>query len=485
MRIFIAGMDTETNTFVPIPTGYKSFDDVGIAHGDATSRPPNEPSCQLIVWRRRAEGDGHTVIESLCVNAEPGGITVRKVYEDFRDEILSDLRKAMPVDGVLLALHGAFVAEGYDDTEGDLISRVREIVGNDIPVAVELDLHCHITQTMVSKSDIVMTYKEYPHTDIMDVADQLYDLFVATVEKRVKPVMGMYDCRMISTYRVQEQPMRGFVDRMKAMEGKDGVLAVSFGHGFPHGDVADVGGKMLVVTDNNATLATDTAANLGKELFAMRKSLSRSALSIDQALDIAMAEEGGPVIIADTSDNAGGGAPGDSTFILRRIVERGITNVASAMYWDPIAFRFCAEAGIGARIKLRVGGKCGPFSGDPVDLEVTVKGLGFDMTQLYGPIPVTLGDAAWVSAEGIDLVINTHRTQVFHPEFMVALGMEPSAKKIVVVKSNYHFQAGFAPIATRILFCGAPGATQPNFEAIPYTKLKTAYWPRVDDPFIE
>lgn len=277
--------------------------------------------------------------------------------------------------------------------------------------------------------------------------------------------------------------MRGFVDRMKALEGKNGVLAVSLCHGFPHGDVADVGTKTLVVTDGDASRAETIARQLGLEFFSLRSELGRGALTIDRALDAALAEKDGPIVIADTSDNAGGGAPGDSTFILRRILERGIRDVSSAMYWDPIAFRFCAEAGIGASIKLRVGGKCGPFSGDPVDLDVIVKGLGFGLTQTYGGIPCTLGDAAWVSANGIDLIINTHRTQVFHPEFMVALGLDPVEKKIIVVKSNYHFQAGFAPIAKRIIFCAPPGATQPDYENIRFTKLHSRYWPKVNDPF--
>ncbi|TIT61496.1 MAG: microcystin LR degradation protein MlrC-like protein, partial [Mesorhizobium sp.] len=148
--------------------------------------------------------------------------------------------------------------------------------------------------------------------------------------------------------------------------------------------------------------------------------------------------------------------------------------MASAMYWDPIAYRFCVEAGVGGTINLRVGGKCGVFSGMPVDLRVTVKGLGRELTQLFGTMPWPLGDAAWVTTDGgIDLIINTVRTQVFHPDCMTALGLNPSERRIVIVKSNYHFQAGFAPIAKRILFCAQPGATQPNFAAIPYTKLKT------------
>jgi microcystin degradation protein MlrC len=409
-------------------------------------------------------------------------LLVRSAYEGFRDEILTDLRRALPVDAVLLALHGACVAEGYDDTEGDLVGQVRAIVGPDVPVGVELDLHCHLTQQMVDHTTAIVAYKEYPHTDIMERAAELYRIILDTAAGRVRPVMALFNPRMISTFRVQEQPLRGFVDRMIAMEGRDKILSVSFGHGFAHGNVADVGVRMLAVTDGDPALAQATAEKLGRELYAMRDALRLTFLTMDEAIDAALAEPDGPVVIADVSDNSGGGAPSDSTYILRRLLERGITNAVSAMYWDPVAFRFCKEAGLGATLDLRVGGKCGKLSGQPVDLRATVCGLAFDVRQRFGTMPCSLGDAAWINAEGIDLVINTQRTQVFHPDCMTALGLDPAQRKIVVVKSNYHFQAGFAPIARKILFCAPPGATQPNFAAIPYTKLTTPYWPRVPDP---
>jgi len=149
MKLFIAGLDTETNTFAPIPTGRRAFADGFIAHGDATRQPENYCSAQLNVWRRRGEERGWAVAESLCAFAEPGGTVVRAVYEELRDEILADLRRALPVDVVILALHGAMVAEGYDDCEGDILARVRAIVGESVPIGAELDLHCHITEAMV------------------------------------------------------------------------------------------------------------------------------------------------------------------------------------------------------------------------------------------------------------------------------------------------------------------------------------------------
>lgn len=485
MKLFIAGLDTETNTFSPMQTGLEAFQENLIAYGDATSRPLTCCSSQMLVWRNAAEEEAWDVVESLCAVAEPGGKTTRAVYESFRATILHDLKAALPVDAVMLALHGACVADGYDDVEGDLIEHVRAVVGPNVPVAAELDLHCHITDRMLSSATMIATYKEYPHTDIEEVASQLFRLMKRTLAGEVRPAMALYDCRMINTFHPHRAPLRGIVDRMKALEGQDGILSVSFGHGFPWGDVEDVGARMLVVTDNDKAKAARTAEAFGREIFAAREDMRGTYLSIDAALDQAVAAKSGPVVLADVSDNAGGGAPGDSTFILRRIIERGIEDVATCLYWDPIAVRLCREAGEGATLALRIGGKVGPASGDPLDLTVTIRRIASGITQRFGPTPLGIGDAVWVTAGGVDIVLNTVRTQVFHPECMTALGLDPAQRKIVVVKSSNHFRAGFEPIASEILYVGGPGALQPHFEELPFTKLKRPYWPKVADPFAQ
>lgn len=482
MNLFIAGLDTETNTFSPMQTGLEAFSENLIAYGDATQRPLNCCSSQLFVWRNAAQEKGWNVVESLCAVAEPGGRTTRLVYEHFRKTILGDLEAAMPVDAVMLALHGACVADGYDDVEGDLISHVRKLVGPEIPIAVELDLHCHITDLMIDNASIIMTYKEYPHTDIETIAAQLFAMLERTLAGEIRPIMAAYDCRLVSIFHPHKAPLRGIVDRMKEMEGQDGVLAISFGHGFPWGDVADVGAKTLVVTDNDSSKAARIAESFGHEIYVAREEMRGDYLTIDEALDRAIAVQNGPVVLADVSDNAGGGAPGDSTVILRRILERGIEDVSSCLYWDPIAVRMCREAGEGATLELRIGGKIGKVSGDPLDLTVKIRRIASDITQRFGPTPLSIGDAVWVSSGSIDIVLNTVRTQTFHPECMTGLGLDPSQKKIIVVKSSNHFRAGFEPIASEILYVSAPGALQPRFENLPFTKLKKPYWPRVADP---
>jgi microcystin degradation protein MlrC len=483
MKVFIAGFDTETNTFSPIPTGYQSFVDGFMARGDATRQDPNYCSAQLHTWRRLAEARSWEVAEGLCTLAEPGGVITRPTYESLRNEILDGLRAAMPVDIILLALHGAMVADGYDDCEGDILERVRDIAGSTAAVGAELDLHCHITDAMVTHATALVAYKEYPHVDIPERAEELFALCADAAEGLTRPVMAAFDCRMIGTFRTTEQPLRAFVDKLKAMEGTDRILSLSLAHGFPYGDVADEGVKTLAVVDGDKAKAQSVARALGEEIFAMRDALAPKFLTIDQALDQALAAARTPVVIADTADNAGGGAPGDSTFFLHRMLERGITDAACGYFWDPIAVRFCREAGVGATFNLRIGGKCGPLSGNPVDLEVTVRGEAEAVTQRFGSAPDNMGPSVWVSGRGIDLVLTTLRTQVFHPEGMTKLGLDPAARKIVVVKSTQHFHAGFAPIAGQILYAAAPGALTKDFTKIPYRKLTRRVWPRVADPF--
>src|SRR5262245_3259957 len=374
MRIFIATLGTETNTFSPLPTGRQTFEET-LRLREASRRSTHFAAVPVVTWRRLGEADGHTIVESLSAFAQPGGPTVRTVYERLRDEILGDLRAAQPVDAVLVFLHGAMVAEGYDDCEGDVIRRCRAIVGSRIPIGVELDLHCHITPAMVEHATAIVTFKDSPHVDIGDRAADLYRLVMAAARGAVRPVSALYDCRMVGMFRTPVAPVRGFVDRLKAAEGRDGVLAVSFGHGFPWGDVEDVGARILAIPDGDPPQAARLAEAFGRGLCALREQPVTPHLSPDEAIDRARQLGGGPVVLADVADNAGGGAPSDSTFMLERLVARGVRGAAVGCFWDPLAVRFCAEAGVGATFDLRVGGKCGVVSGKPVDLRVTVRNV--------------------------------------------------------------------------------------------------------------
>ena len=463
LRIFIATLVTETNTFSPIPTGWKAFD-----------RSPNQPDvASMAQWRALAERDGHTVIESIVAVAQPAGLTVRAVYETLRDHLLADLRGALPIDVILLYLHGAMVAQGYDDCEGDVLEQCRRVAGERAIIGAELDLHAHLTPQMLAAANAIVLYKEYPHVDIVDRARDLYRICLDAASGQTRPVSATFDCETIGMWPTTAQPMRAFVDEMAARE-RDGVLSVSLVHGFPYGDVPYVGAKVLAIADGDEALARRVADEVGKRFLAIRDEALLRVMPLAEALDAIEDAREGPIVLADVADNAGGGAPGDSTFVLRALLGRGIENVASGTYCDPIAVDTCFEAGEGAQIDLRFGGKLGTASGAPIDARVDVRRLLESHHQDYmdDSRPYALGRSAWIRTGGIDVVLTSVRTQVFAPNAFTGLGITLGDKRAIVVKSSHHFWGKFAPLASRVIYVGAPGALTPDFDSIPYTKRR-------------
>lgn len=276
--------------------------------------------------------------------------------------------------------------------------------------------------------------------------------------------------------------MRGFVDSMTAREGHDGVLSMTLFHGFPHGDVADLGARMLVVTDDRPDYGAAVAAAFASRLWEIREGIALDYLTVDAALDEGTSAAAGPVVIADVSDNPGCGAAGDSTFILRRLMERRIEGAVVATIWDPVAVRICFDAGEGTTLRLRIGGKCGPDSGDPIDLPVTIMRVIADATQTFNGFRTPMGEAVWVRGRGIDVILNSKRFQTAHPNMLSQFGIDPASRRILVVKSTQHFHAGFAPIAARILYAAAKGSSNPDTKAIRYRKGSTKLWPSSGDP---
>jgi microcystin degradation protein MlrC len=482
VRLFAATLATETNTFSPLPTSLDSYREMAFLRpGEHPDDAPRMCTAPLFVARRRAEAEGFTLVEGSCFAASPAGITNRRDYELMRDEILAQIQAAMPLDGVLLGLHGAMVAHGYDDVEGDLIERARAIVGPRCVIGVELDPHCHMTLKRVRLSDIIITYKEYPHTDVVERAEELLDLVLKTIRGEVKPVMSLYDCRQIASYPTTLPLMRGFVDRVKALEGKDGVLSVSIVHGFPYGDVPELSGGILVVTDGDKAKGEALAVRLGEELVGMRGKTLPSYLDVAAAVDTALGLNDRPIVLADPADNAGGGAPTDNTAILRELIARGAEDAAIAPIWDPIAVRICFDAGLGARLPLRLGGKTGPHSGLPVDATVEVTGLAREARQSFGPTTVPLGDCAAVRIGGIEVVLITKRTQALGLELFTNVGIDPTARRILVVKSNNHFMAAFGPIAKRVIYVDSDAPLLRDYSKIDYAKVRRPIWPLDDE----
>lgn len=484
MRVFAAGLITETNTFAPWPTGAQGFCEEGPFHGDVTTRGKDtEMGLQARGWRDLCHERGHEFVESLFAIAQPSGRAVQSVYEGFRDEILADLKAKGPFDVVLLSLHGAMVSQACDDCEGDILARVRAIVGPKAAVGAHLDPHCHLTPLMIEKATAIVIMKEYPHTDYMERGRELFDICIGAAQGTLKPVSHLFDCRMIGFYPTTTEPMRSLVDKCFAAEKRSGVLSVSIGHGFPWGDTPETGTKILAVADGDAALAQSVATGIGHDIYAHREALLPKFPKIEDALGAAR-ETNGCAVLADTADNAGGGAPSDNVSLLRAMIEHKVQDAAFGCIWDPIAVGTCAEAGVGATLPLRVGGKSGPASGDPIDIIATVKAFRADHDQQgLGPSRSPMGDAVWIAVEGIDVVLMSTRTQTFAPDAFTGLGIDLKTKRMIAVKSSWHFQALFGPIADRIIPVATPGAIQMDFAAIDYRKKRDRdFFPRVKNP---
>jgi len=478
MRIFSATIATETNTFSPMPTSLAAFkESVFLRPGEHPEDAPRMCTAPLFVARQRAAKDGFTLIEGSCFAASPAGTVNRADYEFMRDEVLGQLEAALPLDGLLLGLHGAMVAHGYDDVEGDILERARAIVGAKCVIGVEHDPHCHMTLKRMRNCDIMICYKEFPHTDVVDRAEDLLSLLLRTLRGEVRPVMSLYDCQQISSYPTNLPLMRGFVDRMMALEGRDGILSVSAVHCFPYADVAEVSGRILVVADGDKAKADALATRLGEEFVSMRGKTTPDFFSVADGVRAAMEFAGAPVVLADPADNAGGGAASDNTSILRHLIDSGASKAAIGPIWDPIAVRLCFDSGVGSSFPLRIGGKIGLASGQPVDARVEVIALKRDCWQSFGPTKVPLGDCAAVRIGGVDVILITKRTQALGLELFSNLGIDPRACKIVAVKSTNHFMAAFGPIAAKVIFVESDGPMIRNHALLPYTKLQRPVWP--------
>ncbi len=485
MRMFVAALGTETNTFAPLPVDRAAFERGFYAPPGMHPDTPTLTTAPVVAARARARRDGFTLIEGTATWAEPAGLVARGAYESLRDEILGQLRAAMPVDIALFGLHGAMVADGYEDCEGDLLACAREIVGPEAIIGAEHDLHCHLTPKRVAAADLIVLFKEFPHTDFLARAEELVDLALRAARREIRPVMALFDCRMIGGGYMTSHPTgRAFVDRVQALEGRDGILSVSVGHGFHAADVPEVGSKLLVIADGDRAKAAALAESLGRALIAMGRSGVPAHVKPEQVVEVARAHPGSPVVFADRWDNPGGGVPGDGAIMIETLLRHPEIPAAIGVLWDPIAVEFCSAAGAGGNLWLRIGGKSTPVSGRPVDAHVVVHAVLPDLVIPFEQSLVSFGPAAAVTIGGLDIVLGTKRTQTFAPEAFTKLGIDLSKKKIVVVKSSNHFHAAFSKIAAAIHHLDTGGPFPPDPTRVTYKRVRRPIAPLDADPWL-
>jgi microcystin degradation protein MlrC len=432
---------------------------------------PTEATGPLWACRRRARDSGWSVVEGTCAYAMPGGPVPEPVYESLRDEILEQLRQALPVDIVALGLHGAMVADRTEDCEGDLLTHVRALVGPKVAVGAELDCHAHLTQCMQDKADVLVFFKEYPHTDYVECGEHLLDLLERTRRGEVHPVMHARHCHLAAGFPTRTPPVNAFVQRMRELE-RGTVLSVSLVHGFAGADVPDMGAQVLVVTDGDAALARQVSDRLAHEVFAMREALRTRRSPMEDVLTQALAHPARPVILADVDDNPGGGASGDNTDVIRVLLGRGVQDTCVGPLWDPVAVRMCFDAGVGARLALRIGGKVGEDSGAPLDVKATVTSLRENHAQQVGGVFAPLGDCAAIAFQGIEVVLCSIRDQAYDPSLFAGLGIDCSRSRFIVLKSAQQFRNGFDAVSEHVFTLRRPAPDGAVFQ-----RIRRPMWP--------
>ena len=468
-RVLVAEFKHETNSFCMKPSDLAAYRARCLMEGDeiipAFAGVKTEMGGFIDACRRL----GLKMVPVLAANATPGGKVSKEVFDFALGRVLMTLEKT-PVDGLLLALHGAMVCEHTLDGEGDFLKAIRRITGPDLPIVATLDLHANMTDAMVENATAFIGYDTYPHVDTYERAVEAAELLAAVLAGEKKPVMRLGRvpllCPLLNT---AHSPMKEHMEKVHEWEAKPGVISVSLFHGFMHSDIPEARLSLLAVTDGDPILAERIVRERAEAVHKEPERFVKPMTPAKKAVEIGMNAIKGPVVIAETADNPGGGGSGDTTHFLAELLAMRARNVAFAVIVDPETVAQAKAAGMGARIQARLGGKSEEINGKPIHAEAVVRNLTDGSFRNKGPMWHGLlaewGDTAVLGLAGdggIDVVVTTRRLQPFDPEIFRYNGIEPTEKQIVVVKSAQHFYAAYGEFASEILYEDGPGLASEN-----------------------
>ena len=480
-RVLIAEFMHETNSYSPIPADLQAYKSFMYLFGEEMIKfhigVRDGVGGYIDVF---AEYPDFELVPILDLNTEPSAPVTAEVYDLVTNTLRKALQEQGPFDGVLLSLHGAMVAEGHPDGEGDLVEMVRSVVGEEIPIVATLDLHGNITRKLAKNANALVAYENYPHTDSYETGKIGATIMAETISGRMDPKLGYaYVPYLLPLFPSEFPEIKKFVDMARAYEKQEGVVSVRVCHGFFPANIDEMGMSVLVVTDGDQALAQKIADEMAKAIWEDRDVLKRKYFELDDALDIVEKAEEGPIVLADASDNPGAGGMGETTHILRRVLERGITGGAFVMICDPESVKACVAAGVGNTVKLRLGALYDPaFSGQPLEVEGLVEHLSYGKYRNHGVMSkgavYSVGTAATVNIGGNRVIITTLRTQPYDMEVMRCCGIDPEEQRFIVVKSSVHFRAHFGTVAKLILDLAVPGYSVPIPDGYTYTYWKNA-----------
>lgn len=479
-RIAVAGFLHETNTFAQRHTDFEAFLEAdawpGLLEGPAMLDGVAGANLAAAGFIQAAVEAGHQVLPLIWASANPSGLVTRAAFERIWSLLEQALRKAGAIDALFLDLHGAMVVEGIEDGEGELLGRLRAIVGAEMPLVAALDFHANVSPRMVALADGLTVYRTYPHVDMADSGARalaLLQRFLAgeQLHKAYRQLPFLIPMLWQSTLN---EPMYSLMQMVSEEEHATGVHA-ALAPGFPLADIHDSGPSVLAY-HTDAALADAVAQRLHDALLAQRSAFSGRLYSPAEAVALALANPGaGPLILADTQDNPGGGGSGDTTDILHELVRQRAAAACVGLLCDPAAARAAHAAGIGATIELVLGGRSG-IGSPPLQASYRVEALGSGEFTGTGPFyrgcRMALGPMARLSLNGIQILVSSHKQQAADQAMFRHLGLEPSTQRILVLKSSVHFRADFGQIAREILVVAASGENVADLRTLHYRHLR-------------
>jgi microcystin degradation protein MlrC len=416
--------------------------------------------------------------------ATPGGTVRQDAYQYMRDLLLRRMKEAGKCDGVLLHLHGAMVSEGIEDVEGDLLAGVREAVGPDVPIVVTLDLHANVTADMVRWADVIVGYDEYPHSDIYERGVEAAGLLAAILEGRLTAAMAQVQLPLVTMPPRQctlREPMTSLLALAHEMETRPGIANVTLAMGFPFADIRDAGVSVLVTADGDQALAQATANEMAQAIWDRRDEFQVELTPVAEAVEYARSQAKGLVVLADGSDNPGGGGPCDGTVILRELIEKDVQGAVVAIIADPEAVALAIEAGVGNTVTLDLGGKTDDRHGAPVHLTGYVRLISDGTFVGQGPmsrgVTSRMGRTVVLVVGGVEVVVTEQRLQPLDAELLRSVGIEPTRRRLVALKSAVHFRSTYQDLAERIFDMDTPGVHRPDFSAYRYERLRRPVYP--------
>ena len=457
-KILIFQFRHETNVFCPVKGDMDAFKKLRVLYGkesfDKQRGVGTELGAFLEVFEKR---DDVELIPTVAFYASPCGKVTPEVYDTVREKIREAIVANAPIDAVLADIHGAMVAEEHDDGEGDMLEMIRELVGWDIPVIAPLDLHANVTEKMARCANALIAYEEYPHVDIYETGLSAARLMEDTLDGKITPTMAYRRVHfLLPFFPTEREEIAPLYKLAREIENSEGVYTARFTHGFFPSDIEEMGMSVMVVTDNDKALAEKYADMLENAIKERIPLLKIDYPTLDEALAEADGEGDGPLVLADASDNPGAGGTGDSTHILRAILEKGIRGAAVATILDPASVEACEKAGAGNTVKLKLGGWTDPkYSGGPLEVDAYVRMISDGKYLVKGKIAHGViaehGKTAVVEIAGNLVIITSAPRQPYDLEIFRSHGITPEEQKILVVKSAIHYRADYGKVARKMI----------------------------------